>query len=232
MTDVTIDFEGEELASPWLAVDGTAPAVLILPTVMGVSELELGFAERLNALGYHAMVGDLFGTATRGREVQAMFAELHRLKGDRAALRRRLQALFQAMLGQPEVEPAKVAVIGYCFGGLCALDLARSGAPLAAAASFHGLFDPPGLDPQPINTRVVAYHGWDDPMVPPDAVTALARELTDAGADWQIHGYGHVGHGFTNPHADRIGIAGVAYNALAEKRSWASLVALLAEAFE
>jgi dienelactone hydrolase len=69
-------------------------------------------------------------------------------------------------------------------------------------------------------------------MVPPDAVTALAKELTEAGADWQIHGYGHVGHGFTNPHADRIGIAGVAYNALAAKRSWASLELLLAEAFE
>ncbi|MEO5641383.1 MAG: dienelactone hydrolase family protein [Sphingomicrobium sp.] len=232
MTDVTIDFEGEELSSPWLAVGGTAPAVLVLPTVMGVSDLELEFAGRLNALGYHAMVGDLFGTATRGRDVQAMFAELHRLKGDRAALRRRLQALFQAMLGQAGVDTNKVAVIGYCFGGLCALDLARSGAALAAAASFHGLFDPPGLDPQPINTRVVAYHGWDDPMVPPEAVTALAKELSESGADWQIHGYGHVGHGFTNPHAGQIGIAGVAYNELAAKRSWASLEALLAEAFE
>jgi len=232
MTDVTINFEGEDLSSPWLPVEGTAPAVLVLPTVMGVSELEIEFAGRLNALGYHAMVGDLFGTATRGNDLQAMFGELGRLKGDRAALRRRLQALYQAMLGQPAVDSAKVAVIGYCFGGLCALDLARSGAKLAAAASFHGLFDPPGLDPLPINTRVVAYHGWDDPMVPPEAVTALAKELTEAGADWQIHGYGHVGHGFTNPHADRIGVAGVAYNKLAEKRSWASLTALLAEAFE
>jgi len=232
MTDVTIDFEGEDLSSPWLPVEETAPAVLIFPTVMGVSPLEIEFAERLNALGYHAMVGDLFGTATRKYDREQMFGELGRLKPDRAALRRRLQALFQAMLGQPGVDAGKVAVIGFCFGGLCALDLARSGAALAAAASFHGLFDPPGLNPQPINTRVVAYHGWDDPMCPPESVVALAKELTEAGADWQIHGYGHVGHGFTNPHAVDIGIPGVAYNELAAKRSWASLELLLAEAFE
>jgi len=99
MTDVTINFEGEDLSSPWLPVEGTAPAVLVLPTVMGVSELEIEFAGRLNALGYHAMVGDLFGTATRGNDLQAMFGELGRLKGDRAALRRRLQALYQEAVG-------------------------------------------------------------------------------------------------------------------------------------
>ena len=231
MTDVTINFDGEELASPWFPVAGNGPAILIFPTVMGVSDLEAEFAARLNALGYHAMIGDLFGTATRGREIQAMFAEMGRLKGARAMLRRRLEALFQAMLVQPGVESGKVAVIGYCFGGLCALDLARSGAQLAATACFHGLFDLPGLDPQPIKGKVVAYHGWDDPMVTPDAVVALAAELTQAGADWQIHAYGHVGHGFTNPHASQIGIAGVAYSELAARRSWASLELLLAEAF-
>ncbi len=231
MTDVTIDFAGETLSSPWLPVAGIAPAVLIFPTVMGVSDLEREFAGRLNALGYHVMVGDLFGTVTRGRETQAMFAEMGRLNGDRATLRCRLQALFQAMLVQDGVDPAKVAVIGYCFGGLCALDLARSGAQLAATACFHGLFDLPGLDPQPIEGRVVAYHGWDDPMVTPDAVVALAAELTQAGADWQIHAYGHVGHGFTNPLASQIGIAGVVYNELAARRSWDSLELLLAEAF-
>jgi dienelactone hydrolase len=232
MTDVTIDFDGEELASPWYPVDGVArPAVLIFPTVMGVSDLEREFAKALNALGYGAMIGDLFGTSTRGAPRDRMFAELGRLKDDRAALRRRVEALFAAMVAQPGVDASRVAVIGYCFGGLCALDLARAGARLAATASFHGLFDPPGLPPHPIGGKVVAYHGWDDPMVTPDAVVALAKELTETGADWQIHGYGHVAHGFTNPHATEIGIAGVAYNPLAAKRSWVSLELLLAEAF-
>ena len=98
----------------------------------------------------------------------------------------------------------QIVVAGYCFGGMCALDLARSGADIAAAVSFHGLFDPPGLPPEKISAKVVAFHGWDDPMVPPDKVVALGQELTEAGADWQIHAYGHVGHGFTNPHASEL----------------------------
>lgn len=231
MTDVSINFEGENLGSPWLPVEGSAPAVLIFPTVMGVSDLEKEFGGRLNALGYHAMVADPFGTVTRDKEPQAMLGEMDRLKSDRVALRRRLLALFQAMLDQPGVNAGKVAVIGYCFGGMCALDLARTGAALAAAASFHGILEAPAIEPQPIDTRIVAYHGWDDPYVLPEAVPALAKELTEAGADWQIHGYGQVGHGFTNPNAGRAGIAGLKYNALAAKRSWASLELLLAEAF-
>ena len=98
-------------------------------------------------------------------------------------------------------------------------------------ASFHGLFDPPGLPPQPIKAKVVAYHGWDDPMVPPDAVVALGKELSEGGADWQIHAYGHVGHGFTNPRASDLGIDGVHYDEAAARRSWASLVNFLDELF-
>ena len=109
--------------------------------------------------------------------------------------------------------------------------LARSGADIAAAVSFHGLFDPPGLPPEKIKAKVVAFHGWDDPMVPPEKVVALGNELTEAGADWQIHAYGHVGHGFTNPHASDLQIDGVAYNALAAERSWTSFISLLEELF-
>jgi hypothetical protein len=84
--------------------------------------------------------------------------------------------------GIDEVEEDRIVIAGFCFGGLCALDLARSGADIAAAVSFHGLFDPPGLEPEKIKAKVVAFHGWDDPMVPPEAVVALGQELTDAGS--------------------------------------------------
>jgi len=97
--------------------------------------------------------------------------------------------------------------------------------------SFHGLFDPPGLPAEKIKAKVVAFHGWDDPMVPPEKVVALGQELTEAGSDWQIHAYGHVGHGFTNPHASELQIDGVAYNALAAERSWTSFINLLEELF-
>jgi dienelactone hydrolase len=114
---------------------------------------------------------------------------------------------------------------------MCALDLARSGADIVAAVSFHGLFDPPGLPEQKIKAKVVAFHGWDDPMVPPEKVVALGNELTAAGSDWQIHCYGNVAHGFTNPKAHEIGIEGVSYNALAAERSWTSFINLLEELF-
>ena len=210
----------------------TLPTVIIIPTVMGVQPLELGFAEKLNALGYHAVVADLFGRRfTPGVDKEAAFAAMGELRADRGALRDRLLAIVEEVRKREHVDSGKLAVIGYCFGGQCALDVARSGADVAAVASFHGLFDPCGLPAQPIKAKVLAMHGWDDPMVPPEVVVALGKELTDAGADWQIHCYGHVGHGFTNPNASQLGIAGVAFNEAAARRSWASLEFYLAELF-
>ena len=226
------DFAGEALEHMFLPANGDARGtVVLIPTVMGVSELELGFARKLNALGYHGFVADLFGKHLRGAERDTMFGEMARLRADRGGLRERLLAILEQVRGLDEVDGGRIAVIGYCFGGQCALDVARSGADVAGVASFHGLFDPPGLPPQPIKAKVVAYHGWDDPMVPPQAVVALGTELTDAGADWQIHAYGHVGHGFTNPRASDLGIDGVDYDEAAARRSWASLVNFLDELF-
>jgi dienelactone hydrolase len=213
--------------------DGTGrvlPTVIIIPTVMGVQPLEIGFAERLVGLGYHAVIADLFGRRfTPGVDREAAFAAMGELRADRSALRDRLLAIVDVVQRREHVNEERVAVIGYCFGGQCALDVARSGADVGGVAAFHGLFDPCGLPPQPIKAKVAAYHGWDDPMGPPEAVVALGNELTAGGADWQIHAYGHVGHGFTNPRAHEIGIKGVEYNEAAARRSWASLVNFLAE---
>jgi len=226
------DYNGQTLDHV-IVHDGTGrvlPTVLIIPTVMGVQPLEIGFAEKLVDLGYHVVIADLFGRRfTPSADKEAAFAAMGELRADRAALRDRLLAIVDAVQGREHVDAKRVAVIGYCFGGQCALDVARSGADVAGVAAFHGLFDPCGLPPQPIKAKVAAYHGWDDPMVPPEAVVALGRELTEAGADWQIHAYGHVGHGFTNPRAHEIGIEGVFYHEAAARRSWASLENFLAE---
>ncbi|HET9813883.1 MAG TPA: dienelactone hydrolase family protein [Sphingomicrobium sp.] len=232
-TPVPLEFEGESLEGVLVGRrDGEPrPTVILIPTVMGVSDLEIGFGRQLVELGYNAFVADLFGKQFHGAERDVCFGEMTRLRGDRAALRRRLLAVLDQARGLGEVEGDSMVVAGYCFGGQCALDLARSGADIAAAVSFHGLFDPPGLPAEKIKAKVVAFHGWDDPMVPPDKVVALAAELTEAGADWQIHAYGHVGHGFTNPHASDLQIGGVAYNALAAERSWTSFINLLEELF-
>ena len=226
-------FEGEQLESVFVGRrDGEArPTVILVPTVMGVSDLEISFGRQLVELGYNALVADLFGKEFRGAPRDKMFGEMNRLRADRAALRRRMVHVLELAQGLDEVPAGQIVVAGYCFGGQCAIDLARSGADFAAAVSFHGLFDPPGLPPEKIKAKVVAFHGWDDPMVPPDKVVALGQELTEAGADWQIHAYGHVGHGFTNPHASDLQIEGVAYNALAAERSWTSFINLLEELF-
>ncbi len=232
-TPVALRFEDEDLEGVLVSRRDSQrrPAVILFPTVMGVSDLELGFARQLVHLGYTGFVADLFGKAFHGASRDVMFGELNRLRNDRASLRKRLLAVLESLSELDAVESDRIVAIGYCFGGQCALDLARSGADIAGVASFHGLFDPPGLPPQPIKAKVLAFHGWDDPMGPPEAVVALGQELTEAGADWQIHAYGHVAHGFTNPNAAKLQIDGVRYNALAAERSWTSLINFLEELF-
>lgn len=232
-TPIGLKFEDEDLEGVLVARRDNArrPAAILFPTVMGVTELELGFARQLVHLGYTGFVADLFGKKFHGAPRDTMFGELNRLRNDRASLRKRLLAILECVRELDAVEADRIVAIGYCFGGQCALDLARSGADIAGVASFHGLFDPPGLEPQPIKAKVLAFHGWDDPMVPPQAVVALGKELTEAGADWQIHAYGNVAHGFTNPDAAKLEIEGVRYNALAAERSWTSLINFLEELF-
>jgi dienelactone hydrolase len=228
---IPLEFEGEQLEHVFVGRrDGQArPTVILIPTVMGVSDLEIGFGRQLVELGYNSLVADLFGKDFHGASRDTMFAEMNRLRGDRAALRRRLQHVLDVTRGLDEVPADRIVVAGYCFGGKCALDVARSGIDIAGAVSFHGLFDPPGWQVGKIKAKVLAFHGWDDPMVPPEAVVALGNELTAAGADWQIHAYGHVGHGFTNPNAASLQIDGVFYHELAAERSWTAFVNFLEE---
>ena len=230
-TNVALEFEGEELESVFVGRrdQQARPTVILMPTVMGVSELELKFGRQLVELGFNAFVADLFGKKFRGAPRDTCFGEMNRLGSDRVALRRRLLAIVAQARGLGEVDEGKVVVAGYCFGGKCALDVARTGVDVAGVASFHGLFDPPGWEVGKIAAKVLVLHGWDDPMAKPDAVVALGNELTAAGADWQIHAYGHVGHGFTNPHASSLQIDGVFYHELAAERSWTAFINFLEE---
>jgi dienelactone hydrolase len=228
---VAHEFEGLDFESLLVAPAEAArrAGVLILPTIMGRSELELGFARQLAALGYAAMVVDLYGRENIGRPREECRVLMNALRDDRPGLQARLLAALDVIRGLPEVDAARVAAIGYCFGGLCALDLARTGADLKGVASFHGLFTPPGhLAGVTIRAKVIAFHGWDDPMAPPADVEALGRELTAAGADWQIHAYGGTMHGFTNPAASDPA-HGLQYDPKVAARAWRSLEAFLEE---
>ena len=231
MREVVQAWGAAELRHELFAADGAArPGVILFPTVMGVSDLERGFAERLVERGYAALVADLYGRRFVPAEREGAFAAMQALQADRAAMRKLMVAVFEKVRGYDEINGAKVAAIGFCFGGQCALDLARSGAEVVGIASFHGLFDPPGLPPRPIMAKVAAYHGWDDPLVTPDAVVALAKELTAAGCDWQIHAFGHVGHGFTNPGATGA-MPGIKYDERTARRAWAACDDFLVECF-
>lgn len=209
---------------------GPHPAVLVVHNWAGQSETDNAVARKLARLGYVGIAIDVYGKGKRGTEGQDNGALMGPWAGDRAALRQRLLAAVDAAKAHPAVDASKLAVIGYCFGGLCALDVARA-APegVLAAASFHGIYGPPELGAHgPISAKVLVLHGWDDPMTPPDAMVGLAQELTAAGADWQVHAYGHTMHAFTSIHANS---PPTVYNKSADERSWAALQGFLAESF-
>ena len=205
------------------------PTVLVFHDWSGRGESQEGFARRLTEWGYNAFAVDLYGKGRRGETTEECQALMGPLVGDRALLRRRLLETVAVAAALPEVDASRIAAIGFCFGGLCVLDLARAGGEVRGVASFHGLFTPPGLPSvTPIKAKVVAYHGWADPMAKPDTVVALGDELTEAGADWQIHAFGGAMHAFMVEGANMPQM-GIQYHADAARRAWAGLQGFLAE---
>lgn len=208
------------------------PAVLIAHAWGGRGDVEVDWAERLAKLGYYAFVLDMFGKGVRGSNREENAALIKPFIDDRSLLQGRINTAVATVREQPEVAADRVAAIGFCFGGLCVLDLARSGADVRGVVSLHGLFMPPDPHPgKPIGARVLALHGHEDPMVPVDAVNALENELTEAGADWQIHVYGGAMHAFTNPRASDPEF-GTVYNAVAANRAWTATQSFLTEIFD
>lgn len=219
------------LVAPAASVDGARPVVLVVHTIRGRGEFEHARARALAELGYVGFAVDLYGAGRYSEDPAEGGRWMQALLDDRPRLQRRMAAALAAASAEPEVDARRVAAIGYCFGGLCVLDLARSTSGVAGVASFHGLLTPPpGARAQAIDARVLILHGWDDPLAPPEAVLAVATELTEAGADWQLHAYGHTAHSFTNP-AAATPERGLVYQPRADQRSWRALENFLAELF-
>lgn len=222
--------EGRLVSNDDLA--GRRPGILVAHTWGGRSAYEDGKADRLAELGYAAFALDLYGKGVRGSGPEENAALMQPFIDDRAMLLRRLLASLQALQAQPEVDASRVAAIGFCFGGLCVLDIARSGSDLAGVVSFHGLLASPGGPAvRQARARILVLHGWDDPMATPDAVANLAAELTALQADWQIHAYGNTQHAFTNPAANDPQ-RGTVYDAVADRRSWQAMTNFLDELFD
>ncbi|KTD08294.1 dienelactone hydrolase family protein [Legionella jamestowniensis] len=226
---------GEQELHGFLAYDEQSdqprPAVLVAHDWSGRNEFACEKAKALAEMGYVGFALDMYGQGRLGESTHEKKALMEPLVNDRLLLRARIRAAYDALVGMSEVDNNRIAVIGFCFGGLCALDLARSGADLKGVVSFHGLLGKPKDIPnQPISAKVLALHGYDDPMAPPEQVDGFCREMTEANVDWQVHMYGHTQHAFTNPHAHDTQL-GTVYNSKAERRALLAMTNFLTEIF-
>jgi len=233
MREQTLEYrDGETVCEGFLCYDESQPSprptVLINHMARGRDDFVDRKARRLAWSGYACLALDNFGKGRRGGTPEANAALMAPFMNDRALLRKRLFAGLAAATSLPIVDARRVAVIGYCFGGLCALDFARANAEVRGVVSIHGLLKSAGATEPKIKARVLMLHGYDDPLAPPEDVLAVAREFTAAGADWQLHAYGHAMHAFTNPTANNRA-AGLQYDEAADRRSWHAMEEFLAE---
>lgn len=226
--------DGETECHGFLALpdgEGPSPVVVINHAWAGQKGFERDKARALAELGYAGFAMDNYGGGQVGASAVENRALMLPLVSDRVRLRERLLAGLAAARAVDEVDATRAAAIGFCFGGLCALDIARSGVDLRGVVSFHGLLTPCGLQEGKIRAKVLVLHGYDDPSVKPEAMLAFAKEMTDAGVDWQLHAYGGTVHAFTNPAAnDRA--SGLQYSERADARSWQSMRDFLAEVLD
>jgi dienelactone hydrolase len=207
------------------AAGGPRPAVLVVHDWTGLRETPKARAQMLARLGYFAFAVDVYGTGRRFDNSQDSAAEAGKYYGDLPLLRARVRAAYDVVAKDPAVDPARIAVIGYCFGGTAAIEFARSGAPLAGAVAFHaGLIAHEPADVAAITGSLLVCTGAADQVVPDADVAAFQDELrTRPDLDWQVTTYAGAEHGFTLP--------GPAYHPTADARSWRELTAFLAEIF-
>jgi dienelactone hydrolase len=224
-----LDYEdGETWLTALVARPSGTPraAVLVFPTIMNATDSVKDKARSLAEAGYLALIADFYGKQPASfDEARASAAEI---RPDPLVYRRRLRAGLRALATEAQGLP--LAAIGFCMGGQAALELARDGAPLEAVVSFHGLLgtDLPA-EPGNVTARILVCHGDADPMVPRSQVTAFWEEMDDAGANWHFHSYSGVKHGFTNPAPNEN--PATAYDASADRQSWAAMHALFDEVF-
>lgn len=208
------------------------PGILVVHEGGGINDHPKRRAARLAELGYVALACDMYGGGEYTTDPKRRSELMGELRSDPSKLRSRAQAGLVALGSQSRVDPAKLGAIGFCFGGMTVLELARSGASLAGVVSFHGILDTQRpAEPGSIKARVLVLHGAADPFAPVAKVNAFIEEMEHAQADWQIDIYGGAQHGFTRPDAAQLGMAGVAYHAEADRRSWRAMQSFFVDAF-
>jgi dienelactone hydrolase len=208
------------------------PGVLVVHDWGGPGPYAHRRAEQLAEAGYVAFAIDMYGQGVRPTTTEEKARQAGIYRSDRALMRARARAGLDLLLASPRVDSKRVAAIGYCFGGGTALELARSGAPLAGVVSFHGNLDTPDpADAKAIKAKILICHGADDPYVPAEQVSAFQKEMKDAGVDYQFIAYSGAVHAFTQKEAGNDNSKGAAYNEAADRRSWQAMRDFFAEIF-
>ena len=233
--NTVIYMDGDVVLEAFFAFDdsisGRRPAVLISHAWGGRDGFVADKARKLAGLGYVGFALDMYGKGVLGTNTEENAKLMQPFMADRNKLQQRMKASLTTIKQLPWVDENKIAAMGFCFGGLCVLDLARTGVDIKGVVSFHGLLGAPdNTKGNKIKAKILAIHGRDDPMGLPEQVLAFQEEMTQAGADWQFLTYGHTVHAFTNPVANDPSF-GTVYQADADRRSWLAMQNFFAEIF-
>ena len=227
--------DGDVTLKGFVALDDQSshkrPGILVMPEAFGLGKQAKDRALRLASLGYAALAGDPYGNGLEVSDLQDAITHAGAIREDNTKFRQRIRAGLDALMALPQVDTDRLAVMGYCMGGTCSLEMARDGAPLRGVVSFHGALETQSpAEPGTVQAKVLVCHGADDPFVPVEHVNAFEEEMTKAGVDWQVISYGGTVHSFTNPEADGS-IEGICYNKQADERSWQAMRAFFDEIF-
>lgn len=214
------------------AIKGQRPGVMVVHEWTGLGPYVKQRSEQLAKLGYVAFAVDMYGKGIRPKNPKEAAAQATIYKSDRKLMRDRAAAGLKVLQANKLTDKNRIAAIGYCFGGTTVLELARSGANVAGVVSFHGNLDTPNLqDAKNIKGKVLVLHGANDPLVPKEQVDTFENEMRQANVNWELVKYGGAVHSFTNPEAGKDASKGVAYNATADRRSYADMRQFFAELF-
>jgi len=232
MTLIERSYEVDGVRLTGFLADGSrgakVPGILVAHEAPGISNHVKSKATMLAERGYLCFVLDMYGRADLSLDEAREQSRI--LMADAALLRRRARAALEVLAGHSHCDSSKLAAIGFCLGGIVALELARDRAPLRCAVGFHpGFMKPSGSTTATIASKILMMIGDDDPVVPLEDRASFAQEMKNAGADWQLHIFGGVGHSFTNADIGLLGLPGFSYDERADKRAWDIMLALFDE---
>lgn len=211
---------------------GKRPGILVVHEWWGLNSYARSRAMQLAATGYVAFALDMYGKGKVTKHPKQAAEWMNAINQNVGRWRDRALAGLAVLKQSPKVDPDRIAAIGYCFGGATVQQLAYSGADLKGVVSFHGALVPPvDVQASGVSAKLLICHGAADPFAKPEQVQAFLAAMEKSGLDWEMVFYGGAKHSFTNPGADKVGMAALAYDASADKRSWVAMKQFFSELF-